>query len=173
MRGTDDTAAERDRLARTLRETRLQLAMTQARLGALEQSATMELGLTLVRAARRPDAASAELSARAVTEPGITVRRPFEERLLEGRGPIRPAAAVELLARLDAEQRHELVVLRGRAVSAAAEQRHIRPHHRGADDDRPLGEGKYENPGDQIGGVIGDARGIHVVSAWYGRCRSN
>ena len=33
-------AAERDRLARTLRETRLQLAMTQARLAALEQSAT-------------------------------------------------------------------------------------------------------------------------------------
>jgi hypothetical protein len=47
-------AAERDRLARALRETRLQLAMTQARLGALEQSATMELGRTLVRAARRP-----------------------------------------------------------------------------------------------------------------------
>jgi len=45
---------ERDRLARSLRETRLQLAMTQARLGALEQSATMELGRTLVRAARRP-----------------------------------------------------------------------------------------------------------------------
>jgi hypothetical protein len=47
-------AAERDRLARTLRETRMQLAMTQARLAALEQSATMELGRTLVRAARRP-----------------------------------------------------------------------------------------------------------------------
>ncbi len=47
-------SAERDRLARTLRETRLQLAMTQARLSALEQSATMELGRTLVRAARRP-----------------------------------------------------------------------------------------------------------------------
>jgi len=47
-------AAERDRLARTLRETRLQLAMTQSRLAALEQSATMELGRTLVRAARRP-----------------------------------------------------------------------------------------------------------------------
>jgi hypothetical protein len=47
-------AAERDRLARSLRETRLQLAMTQARLGAVEQSATMELGRTLVRAARRP-----------------------------------------------------------------------------------------------------------------------
>jgi hypothetical protein len=46
--------AERDRLARTLRETRLQLAMTQARLSALEDSATLTLGRTLVRAARRP-----------------------------------------------------------------------------------------------------------------------
>jgi hypothetical protein len=49
-----EEGTERDRLARSLRETRLQLAMTQARLGALEQSATMELGRTLVRAARRP-----------------------------------------------------------------------------------------------------------------------
>jgi hypothetical protein len=47
-------AAERDRLARALRETRLQLAMTQARLSALEDSATLTLGRTLVRAARRP-----------------------------------------------------------------------------------------------------------------------
>jgi hypothetical protein len=47
-------AAERDRLARTLRDTRLQLAMTQARLSALEGSATLTLGRTLVRAARRP-----------------------------------------------------------------------------------------------------------------------
>ena len=53
-RRAGDTATERDRLARTLRETRLQLAMTQARLAALERSATMELGRTLVRAARRP-----------------------------------------------------------------------------------------------------------------------
>jgi len=52
--GDPGLAAERDRLARTLRETRLQLAMTQARLAALEQSATMELGRTLVRAVRRP-----------------------------------------------------------------------------------------------------------------------
>jgi hypothetical protein len=51
--GAEDTA-ERDRLARSLRETRLQLAMTQARLTALEGSATVELGRTLVRAARRP-----------------------------------------------------------------------------------------------------------------------
>ncbi len=54
MPGDPGLAAERDRLARTLRETRLQLTMTQARLGALEQSSTMELGRTLVRAARRP-----------------------------------------------------------------------------------------------------------------------
>jgi hypothetical protein len=52
--GDPGLAAERDRLARTLRDTRLQLAMTQARLSALEDSATMELGRTLVRAARRP-----------------------------------------------------------------------------------------------------------------------
>jgi hypothetical protein len=52
--GDPGVAAERDRLARSLRDTRLQLAMTQARLSALEQSATMELGRTIVRAARRP-----------------------------------------------------------------------------------------------------------------------
>ncbi len=52
--GDPGVAAERDRLARSLRETRLQLAMTQSRLAALEQSATMELGRTLVRAVRRP-----------------------------------------------------------------------------------------------------------------------
>ena len=59
----DPGAAERDRLARTLRETRLQLAMTQARLAALEQSATMELGRTLVRAARRPWSRGVQLPA--------------------------------------------------------------------------------------------------------------
>ncbi len=52
--GEHGLAAERDRLARTLRDTRLQLAMTQARLSALEDSATLTLGRTLVRAARRP-----------------------------------------------------------------------------------------------------------------------
>jgi hypothetical protein len=52
--GDPGLAAERDRLARTLRDTRLQLAMTQARLSALEDSATLTLGRTLVRAARRP-----------------------------------------------------------------------------------------------------------------------
>jgi len=61
--GKYSLAAERDRLARTLRETRLQLAMTQARLAALEQSATMELGRTLVRAARRPWSRGVQLPA--------------------------------------------------------------------------------------------------------------
>lgn len=54
-------AAERDRMARLLRETRLQLTMTQARLTALEQSATLELGRTLVRAARHPWPRGAQL----------------------------------------------------------------------------------------------------------------
>ena len=63
-----------------------------------------------------------------LAEPGVTVRRPFEERLIDGlggaegadgTGPVRVAAAAGLLARLDAEQRHDLVVLRGRAVTSA------------------------------------------------------
>ncbi len=61
--GDPGLAAERDRLARALRETRLQLAMTQSRLAALEQSATMELGRTLVRAARRPWSRGVQLPA--------------------------------------------------------------------------------------------------------------
>jgi hypothetical protein len=47
-------AAERERLARQLRDTRLQLAMTQARLAALEQSASMRFGRTVANAAKRP-----------------------------------------------------------------------------------------------------------------------
>jgi hypothetical protein len=47
-------AAERERLARQLGDTRLQLAMTQARLAALEQSATMRFGRTVANAAKRP-----------------------------------------------------------------------------------------------------------------------
>ena len=47
-------AAERERLARQLRETRMQLAMTQARLSALEQSATMKFGRTVANAAKKP-----------------------------------------------------------------------------------------------------------------------
>jgi hypothetical protein len=47
-------AAERERLARQLRETRMQLAMTQTRLSALEQSATMKFGRTVANAAKKP-----------------------------------------------------------------------------------------------------------------------
>jgi hypothetical protein len=53
--------AERERLARQLRETRMQLAMTQQRLTALQNSATMALGKTLVNAAKRPWPRGAQL----------------------------------------------------------------------------------------------------------------
>ena len=54
-----------------------------------------------------------------LAEPGVTVRRPFEEHLLDGPGPVPVAAVPGLLARLDEEGPHDLVVLRGRAVTAA------------------------------------------------------
>jgi glycosyltransferase involved in cell wall biosynthesis len=63
---------------------------------------------------------TSRLIAPLLAEPGVTVRRPFEEHLLAGPGPIRAAAAPALLAKLDADQPHDLVVLRGRAVTAAA-----------------------------------------------------
>ncbi len=63
---------------------------------------------------------TSRLIAPLLAEPGVTVRRPFEEHLVEGPGSLRPAAATELLARLDAERRHDLVVLRGRALTTAA-----------------------------------------------------
>jgi glycosyltransferase involved in cell wall biosynthesis len=63
---------------------------------------------------------TSRLIAPLLAEPGVTVRRPFEEHLLEGSGPVRAGAAAELLAGLDAEQPHDLVVLRGRAVTSAA-----------------------------------------------------
>ena len=47
-------AAERERLSRQLRDTRVQLAMTQTRLSALEQSATMKFGRTIANAAKKP-----------------------------------------------------------------------------------------------------------------------
>jgi len=62
---------------------------------------------------------TSRLIAPLLAEPGVTVRRPFEDHLLEGPGPVAAAAAPELLARLDAEVPHDLVVLRGRAVTAA------------------------------------------------------
>src|ERR1700722_12817387 len=53
--------AERERLARQLRETRMQLALTQARLTALQNSATMALGKTLLNAANGPWPRGAQL----------------------------------------------------------------------------------------------------------------
>jgi hypothetical protein len=47
-------AAERDRLSRQLRDTRVQLAMTETRLAALEQSSTMQFGRTIANAAKKP-----------------------------------------------------------------------------------------------------------------------
>jgi hypothetical protein len=47
-------AAERDRLARALRETHRQLATAQSELMAVSHSATMELGKALTQAAKRP-----------------------------------------------------------------------------------------------------------------------
>ena len=84
--GDPGVAAERDRLARTLRETRLQLAMIQARLSALEQSSTMELGRTLVRAARRPWPRGVQLP--------LELVRMWRER----GGPTGPGAATLALA---------------------------------------------------------------------------
>jgi hypothetical protein len=54
--GGDDAgiAAERERLSRQLRDTRVQLAMTQTRLTALEQSSTMRFGRTIANAAKKP-----------------------------------------------------------------------------------------------------------------------
>jgi hypothetical protein len=46
--------AERERLSRQLRDTRMQLALTEARLAALEQSSTMRFGRTLANAAKKP-----------------------------------------------------------------------------------------------------------------------
>jgi glycosyltransferase involved in cell wall biosynthesis len=53
---------------------------------------------------------TSRLIAPLLAEPGVTVRR---------EGPVTAAAAPGLLARIDAEGRHDLVVLRGRAVTAA------------------------------------------------------
>ena len=62
---------------------------------------------------------TSRLIAPLLAEPGITVRRPFEEHLLDGPGPVPVAAVPGLLAALDEEEPHDLVVLRGRAVTAA------------------------------------------------------
>jgi glycosyltransferase involved in cell wall biosynthesis len=63
---------------------------------------------------------TSRLIAPLLAEPGITVRRPHEEHLVAEPGSLTAQAAAALLARLDAERPHDLVVLRGRAVTAAA-----------------------------------------------------
>jgi glycosyltransferase involved in cell wall biosynthesis len=56
----------------------------------------------------------------------VTVRRPYEDRLLSDLGPrgLTPDQAVALMTRLDAERRFDLVVVRGRRLAglAAAEE---------------------------------------------------
>src|ERR1700742_5365956 len=47
-------AAERDRLARSLRDTHRQLATAEAQLMAMKRSATLPLGPLIVAAAKRP-----------------------------------------------------------------------------------------------------------------------
>jgi hypothetical protein len=54
-------AAEHERLARQLRDARMQLAMAQARLSALEGSASMRFGRTFAMAARKPWPRGAQL----------------------------------------------------------------------------------------------------------------
>ena len=63
---------------------------------------------------------TSRLIAPLLAEPGVTVRRPAEEHLIESPGPVRAGTAPALLARLDAELPHDLVVLRGRTVTSAA-----------------------------------------------------
>jgi hypothetical protein len=86
------------------------------------QSVTQALaraGCAVTLALKAPVRTS-RLIAPLLAEPGVTVRRPSEEDLLDGHGRIPAAAVPELMARLDAEQRYDLVVLRGRAVTSAA-----------------------------------------------------
>ena len=51
-------------------------------------------------------------------EPGVTIRRPYEEKLLDGIGAngLTPEQASRTLTALDAGHRHDIVVLRGRRI---------------------------------------------------------
>ena len=62
---------------------------------------------------------TSRLIAPLLTEPGITVRSPHKEQLLDGPASVPAAQAPALLARLDAEKPYDLLVLRGRKVTAA------------------------------------------------------
>ncbi|WP_131101960.1 glycosyltransferase [Streptomonospora litoralis] len=55
---------------------------------------------------------------------GVTVRRPHEERLVPeaGQRGLTPEQAVELMVRLDTEERFDVVVVRGRRLAIAAAQ---------------------------------------------------
>ncbi|MDA8369721.1 MAG: glycosyltransferase [Nocardiopsaceae bacterium] len=59
-----------------------------------------------------------------VSARGVTVRRPYEEKLLSDLGPrgLTPEQAIALMTRLDAEQRFDLIVVRGRRLAAIAAQ---------------------------------------------------
>ena len=89
------------------------------------QSVTQALaraGCAVTLALKAPVRTS-RLIAPLLAEPGITVRRPFEEHLLDGldgTSSLRPPAAIELLTRLDTDRPYDLVVLRGRTVTLAA-----------------------------------------------------
>ena len=120
-------AAERDRLARTLRDTRLQLAMTQARLSALEDSATLTLGRTLVRAARRPWSRGVQLP--------LDLIRLWRER----GGLTGPAAATLALA---SAQLNDLAGGRG-AVPVRADRTRPGRAGRGLGHLQPAGAGRH------------------------------
>ena len=63
---------------------------------------------------------TSRLIAPLLAEPGITVRSPHREQLLDGvAGSMPVAVAASLLARLDAAGPYDLLVLRGRKVTAA------------------------------------------------------
>jgi len=63
---------------------------------------------------------TSRLIAPLLTEPGVTVRSPHREQLLGGAtGNVQVTAAADLLARLDGEEPYDLLVLRGRKVTAA------------------------------------------------------
>jgi hypothetical protein len=97
--------AERERLARQLRETRMQLALTQARLTALQNSATMALGKTLVNAAKRPWPRGAQLP-----------RDLY--RMWKGRGAPGKSGGANLATALAAAQLNDLKGTGGRFLSA-------------------------------------------------------
>jgi glycosyltransferase involved in cell wall biosynthesis len=64
---------------------------------------------------------TSRLIAPLLTEPGVTVRSPHKEQLLDPGtiGSVQPARVPDLLARLDGEQPYDLLVLRGRKITTA------------------------------------------------------